>query len=316
MSTAAAQNPPSAQQNAPAVDSNQQIQQNAQTQGSDVAAAAAAVAAATQSSAAAQPLQPHIPLDDLLQRRRSGMIPPEPPRIGGRKRKSPSTADDNLQTSPQHPHAQPQHPPPHPQHHAQQQQQQQQQQMPPPPPPHAYPLPPPPGSVYPPPTMQYTYGHPTGQDYTSGGMMPPGGMMQGPPPPQQQDGSDQRGNPNRQLSTSKRAEQNRKAQRAFRERRDQHVKALESRSQLLDAALAGADEANRRWEECRALVDQLRIENTALRSALQQTQAQLAAAGINPNAPAGKQDDVKGDGAQQTRQENNGDAPKESTAAS
>ncbi|KAF8493621.1 hypothetical protein JB92DRAFT_1166529 [Gautieria morchelliformis] len=72
----------------------------------------------------------------------------------------------------------------------------------------------------------------------------------------------------RQLSTSKRAEQNRKAQRAFRERRDAHVKALESRSQLLDTALASADEANRRWEECRALVDQLRVENAALRAAL------------------------------------------------
>ncbi|KIM69817.1 hypothetical protein SCLCIDRAFT_55254, partial [Scleroderma citrinum Foug A] len=76
----------------------------------------------------------------------------------------------------------------------------------------------------------------------------------------------------RQLCQSKRAEQNRKAQRAFRERRDQHVKTLESRSQLLEAALASADEANRRWEECRTLVDQLRIENTALRAALSQTQ--------------------------------------------
>lgn len=38
----------------------------------------------------------------------------------------------------------------------------------------------------------------------------------------------------RALSSSKRAEQNRKAQRAFRERRDQHVKDLESRSQMLD----------------------------------------------------------------------------------
>lgn len=51
-----------------------------------------------------------------------------------------------------------------------------------------------------------------------------------------------------------------------------HVKALESRSQLLDAALASADEANRRWEECRALVDQLRVENAALRAALAQGQ--------------------------------------------
>lgn len=61
-----------------------------------------------------------------------------------------------------------------------------------------------------------------------------------------------------------------------------HVKTLESRSQLLDAALASADEANRRWEECRTIVDQLRIENATLRAALQAAQAQLMA--VNPNA--------------------------------
>ena len=43
------------------------------------------------------------------------------------------------------------------------------------------------------------------------------------------------------------------------------MKALESRSQLLDAALASADEANRRWEECRALNDRLRDDITHLR---------------------------------------------------
>jgi len=95
------------------------------------------------------------------------------------------------------------------------------------------------------------------------------------------------GGPARPLSTSKRAEQNRKAQRAFRERRDQHVKALESRSTLLDAALASADEANRRWEECRALVDQLRIENAALRGALAQAQAAAAAASGGPSKDGG-----------------------------
>lgn len=58
-----------------------------------------------------------------------------------------------------------------------------------------------------------------------------------------------------------------------------HVRALESRSQLLDAALGSADEANRRWEECRALVDQLRIENAALRAALSQAQTQLGQMG-------------------------------------
>lgn len=43
---------------------------------------------------------------------------------------------------------------------------------------------------------------------------------------------------------------------------------------LLDTALASADEANRRWEECRALVDQLRVENAALRAALGAAHAQ------------------------------------------
>lgn len=91
-------------------------------------------------------------------------------------------------------------------------------------------------------------------------------------------------NGGRTLSNSKRAEQNRKAQRAFRERRDQHVKFLESRSQLLDAALQSADEANRRWEECRALVDQLRVENAALRAAL--SHAGLLPGGAGPVPPA------------------------------
>ena len=70
------------------------------------------------------------------------------------------------------------------------------------------------------------------------------------------------------------------------ESRHRHVKALESRSQLLDAALASADEANRRWEECRALVDQLRVENAALRAAL--GQAQL----LNGQAPNGSDPSV------------------------
>jgi hypothetical protein len=54
-----------------------------------------------------------------------------------------------------------------------------------------------------------------------------------------------------------------------------HVKALESRSQLLDAALASADEANRRWEECRALSDRLREENTHLRQQLDELFSQI-----------------------------------------
>ncbi|KIM50896.1 hypothetical protein SCLCIDRAFT_743045 [Scleroderma citrinum Foug A] len=129
----------------------------------------------------------------------------------------------------------------------------------------------PPGMPHPPPHI-YQYAPP---EYTQ----PPQSQSE-----QQQDingdqSSSKTGPGGRQLSQSKRAEQNRKAQRAFRERRDQHVKALESRSQLLDAALASADEANRRWEECRTLVDQLRIENAALRAALSQAQTQLGQMG-------------------------------------
>lgn len=127
-----------------------------------------------------------------------------------------------------------------------------------------------PGHVMPPPGYQYPPG-----DYSTG-LPPPHTLAPPPTDPDQERPQSQSSNgtpgTTRTLSQSKRAEQNRKAQRAFRERRDQHVKALESRSQLLDAALASADEANRRWEECRALVDQLRIENAALRAALSQAQ--------------------------------------------
>ncbi|ELU42550.1 bZIP transcription factor domain-containing protein [Rhizoctonia solani AG-1 IA] len=86
------------------------------------------------------------------------------------------------------------------------------------------------------------------------------------PPPMQGQQNPTHGS--RPLNNSKRAEQNRKAQRAFRERRDQHVKQLESRSAMLDVALANADEANRRLEDQRILVEQLRAENQALRTTL------------------------------------------------
>ncbi|KAG6372293.1 hypothetical protein JVT61DRAFT_7733 [Boletus reticuloceps] len=128
---------------------------------------------------------------------------------------------------------------------------------------------PPPHALIPP-----GMGHPPMYQYAPPEYAQPPPPPQGEPSEQHLNGQDQDPSDEspkgggRQLSQSKRAEQNRKAQRAFRERRDQRVKALESRSQLLDAALASADEANRRWEECRALVDQLRIENAALRAAL------------------------------------------------
>lgn len=78
---------------------------------------------------------------------------------------------------------------------------------------------------------------------------------------------------------------------------NRHVKQLEQRSQLLDAALASADEANRRWEECRALVDQLRIENSTLRSALQAAHAQITNLGgtVGAEMMTGLADGVKDD---------------------
>ncbi|KAL1707443.1 hypothetical protein EV121DRAFT_255817 [Schizophyllum commune] len=178
--------------------------------------------------------------------------PPAPTR--GRKRKSPPSKDQGQQQPPPPPGAVMTAP------------------MPVPLPPHMIahlPGPLPPGFVYAP------------SDFTPGGMPQQQNGASSPEDGSVQlevqvevpvDGQQQNRAQGRQLSTSKRAEQNRKAQRAFRERRDQHVKALESRSQLLDAALASADEANRRWEECRTLVDQLRVENAALRAALSQAQ--------------------------------------------
>lgn len=74
----------------------------------------------------------------------------------------------------------------------------------------------------------------------------------------------------RPVNPSKRAEQNRKAQRAFRERRDAHVKELEQRSQALDQVMMDLNDTNRRFEECRHMVDALRAENQRLTAALQQ----------------------------------------------
>ena len=101
---------------------------------------------------------------------------------------------------------------------------QEQQPPPQPPPPVMHPppgvMPPPPAHLMhpphmgPPPPLPFQY---IPQDYT------PGGLTHPPPlPPGHQGGSPpQDGGAGRPLSQSKRAEQNRKAQRAFRERRDQ-----------------------------------------------------------------------------------------------
>jgi hypothetical protein len=142
----------------------------------------------------------------------------------------------------------------------------------------------------------------------------------------------------RPLNSSKRAEQNWKAQRAFRERRDayvsssykprlsppstvidlplivllnrssrRHIKYLESRSELLDAALQQAEESNRRWEEARGVMDALKRENEILRRALTQynpaNSAALSSLALPPHNPPARQ---LPSAAQQQQQQSNG----------
>ena len=72
------------------------------------------------------------------------------------------------------------------------------------------------------------------------------------------------------------------------------------------ATLASADEANRRWEECRALVDQLRVENASLRAALSQANVQMASAAVQQQqvqgAKPGDMNDGMQDGGANSRQ--------------
>lgn len=68
--------------------------------------------------------------------------------------------------------------------------------------------------------------------------------------------------------------------------------------------MASADEANRRWEECRALVDQLRVENAALRAALSQTQ--LLSTGTGGPQPGNNNNNIIS---------NNGSAPVQNNGA-
>ncbi|UZJ51226.1 hypothetical protein CBS101457_000546 [Exobasidium rhododendri] len=72
----------------------------------------------------------------------------------------------------------------------------------------------------------------------------------------------------RPLSSTKRAAQNRAAQRAFRERRDQHVKEVEAKAKQVDEALATAELHKQRYEELLGAVAEIRAENKSLRMAI------------------------------------------------
>lgn len=69
----------------------------------------------------------------------------------------------------------------------------------------------------------------------------------------------------RVLSSTKRAAQNRAAQRAFRERRDKHVKELEARSQQFETLQASYNELQTRYNEALGILNALRVENEMLR---------------------------------------------------
>lgn len=72
----------------------------------------------------------------------------------------------------------------------------------------------------------------------------------------------------RQLSTSRRAEQNRNAQRVFRERKNKYIGDLENKAANLENALLAADEHRRRLADALETVEILKRDNDTLRVAL------------------------------------------------
>lgn len=64
---------------------------------------------------------------------------------------------------------------------------------------------------------------------------------------------------------SKRAEQNRKAQQAFRKRRDAYIQQLQDTVQEMDILKSRSLSAEARYEEAKKVAEALRIENAVLR---------------------------------------------------
>lgn len=86
----------------------------------------------------------------------------------------------------------------------------------------------------------------------------------------------------RTLSTSRRAEQNRNAQRVFRERKNKYIADLESKAASLESALLAAEEHRRRFTEALETIEILKRDNDTLRVALRALGGHQAV----PNAPA------------------------------
>lgn len=86
----------------------------------------------------------------------------------------------------------------------------------------------------------------------------------------------------RTLSTSRRAEQNRNAQRVFRERKNKYIADLEAKAASLENALLAAEEHRRRLNDALETIEILKRDNDTLRVALRALGGHQAV----PNAPA------------------------------
>ncbi|WFC99101.1 hypothetical protein MYAM1_001839 [Malassezia yamatoensis] len=86
----------------------------------------------------------------------------------------------------------------------------------------------------------------------------------------------------RTLSTSRRAEQNRNAQRVFRERKNKYIADLEAKAASLENALLAAEEHRRRFNDALETIEILKRDNDTLRVALRALGGHQAV----PSAPA------------------------------
>lgn len=107
----------------------------------------------------------------------------------------------------------------------------------------------------------------------------------------------------RPLNTTKRAAQNRAAQRAFRARRDEYVRTVEEKAKQLDEAMSASQTYKHRYEEALRTIESLRSDNQSLRMAISALGGQApppppAAAGVEETestAEADKQTRITAD---------------------
>lgn len=121
----------------------------------------------------------------------------------------------------------------------------------------------------------------------------------------------QRGGNSRVLSTTKRAAQNRASQRAFRERRDRHIKELETKAAQFDTVNALFNDLRDRYAQMLGIMDALRRENEALRLA----QGLPIEASILPSEEQQQQQQEGPPGTEQDQQQSQGNGNEGTGAA-